>query len=120
MVEDLLEDVLEVMEEVLVAMEEVLVAMEEVLVVMEEVLAEEEEGGVEAGEGGPEGAEEAKGACCEGSGVKDIEWCIHYTLYIILYTLYNLSRENVIKAEYPDFNWNAGLPSTGPAEGGLA
>ena len=119
--EDLLEDLLEVMEEVLVAMEEVLVAMEEVLVVMEEVLAEEEEGGVEAGEGGPEGAEEAKGACCEGSGVKDIECCIHYTLYIVYYTLlYNLSRENVSKAEYPDFNWNAGLPSIGPAEGGLA
>ena len=89
---------------------------------------------MEAGKGGPEGAEEAKGACCERSGVKDIEWCIHYTLYIlhftfyiihytlyiILYTLYNLSRENVIKAGYPDFNWNAGLPSTGPAEGGLA
>ena len=53
------------------------------------VIGEEEEGGVEAGEGGPEGAgepegaEEAKGARCEGSGVKDIEWCIHYTLYII-------------------------------------
>ena len=43
-----------------------------------------------------------------------------YTLYIIHYTLTNLSRENVIKAEYPDFNWNAGLPSTGPGEGGLA
>ena len=31
-----------------------------------------------------------------------------------------IDKENVIENECPDFSWNACLPSTEPAEGGLA